>query len=260
MSQQQNERHPTSKGVLFPRRSPDTVTIARHPAASELDPLVRHYWIPRWSLPPGETSTQSVLQYPVVNLVINDDFAGAFGPARGAGGRELSGTGWAFGVLLRPAGGRAILGDDVAGLTEHPFPLPPELAAEVRAASADDHAMIAAFEHWLLQRGSVPDAGGERINAVVEAIENDRELVRVDQLAERFGLGVRALERLTAHYLGVSPKGVVQRYRLQEAAHALASEHPPALAELAARLGYSDQAHFTRDFTRVIGVTPARYR
>jgi AraC-like DNA-binding protein len=30
-------------------------------------------------------------------------------------------------------------------------------------------------------------------------------------------------------------------------------------AELAAVLGYADQAHLTRDFTAVIGVPPARY-
>ncbi len=30
-------------------------------------------------------------------------------------------------------------------------------------------------------------------------------------------------------------------------------------AELAAALGYADQAHLTRDFTAVIGVPPARY-
>uniref|UniRef100_UPI0036F1D34D helix-turn-helix domain-containing protein n=1 Tax=Fodinicola feengrottensis TaxID=435914 RepID=UPI0036F1D34D len=30
-------------------------------------------------------------------------------------------------------------------------------------------------------------------------------------------------------------------------------------AELAAHLGYADQAHFTRAFTATVGVSPARY-
>ena len=56
---------------------------------------------------------------------------------------------------------------------------------------------------------------------------------------------------------------VVQRYRLHEAAAQLASRHPPALAALAAlaaSLGYADQAHFTRDFKRMVGETPRSFR
>jgi AraC-like DNA-binding protein len=30
-------------------------------------------------------------------------------------------------------------------------------------------------------------------------------------------------------------------------------------AALASELGFSDQAHFTRDFTTVVGTSPARY-
>ena len=33
-----------------------------------------------------------------------------------------------------------------------------------------------------------------------------------------------------------------------------------ALAELAADLGYADQAHFTRDFGKVVGQPPGDYR
>ena len=31
------------------------------------------------------------------------------------------------------------------------------------------------------------------------------------------------------------------------------------MGELAALLGYADQAHFTRDFSRVTGTTPGRF-
>ena len=34
---------------------------------------------------------------------------------------------------------------------------------------------------------------------------------------------------------------------------------PVVWAEVAAELGYSDQAHLTRDFTALIGEPPARY-
>jgi AraC-like DNA-binding protein len=53
---------------------------------------------------------------------------------------------------------------------------------------------------------------------------------------------------------------VIQRYRLHEAAEQLKMSSPPALAALAADLGYADQAHFARDFKRVIGTSPEVYR
>lgn len=58
----------------------------------------------------------------------------------------------------------------------------------------------------------------------------------------------------------MSPKWVIQRYRLHEAAAQLTSGRPPTLAALAAALGYFDQAHFARDFKSIVGAAPSAYR
>ena len=58
--------------------------------------------------------------------------------------------------------------------------------------------------------------------------------------------------------LGLTPKWLIQRRRLQEAAERLRG-HPAGLGEVAAVLGYADQAHFTRDFARVTEMTPGRF-
>ena len=71
--------------------------------------------------------------------------------------------------------------------------------------------------------------------------------------------GSRTLQRLFARYVGVSPKWVLRRYRLHEAAAALAREQDRPWAEVAAELGYFDQSHFIRDFTAAIGLTPVAY-
>jgi AraC-like DNA-binding protein len=60
--------------------------------------------------------------------------------------------------------------------------------------------------------------------------------------------------------VGVSPKWIIRRYRLHEAADRLANGGAADLAELAAALGYYDQAHLTRDFTALVGKSPAEYR
>ena len=72
-------------------------------------------------------------------------------------------------------------------------------------------------------------------------------------------MNVRTLQRLFDKYVGVSPKWVVQRYRLHEAAEQLAAGSTTSQADLAIALGYSDQAHFNRDFKAVVGTSPGEY-
>jgi AraC-like DNA-binding protein len=52
---------------------------------------------------------------------------------------------------------------------------------------------------------------------------------------------------------------VLRRYRLLEAAESVREGKPVSWAEIAADLGYADQAHLTRDFRAAIGQTPAAY-
>src|ERR1019366_6732580 len=79
------------------------------------------------------------------------------------------------------------------------------------------------------------------------------------ELAAAAGMTARGLQRLFADYVGVSPKWVMRRARLHEAAEQADSGELVDWAELAAGLGYADQAHLTRDFTATIGVPPAQY-
>jgi AraC-like DNA-binding protein len=53
---------------------------------------------------------------------------------------------------------------------------------------------------------------------------------------------------------------VIQRHRLLEAAERIGQAEPSAgYADLALELGYSDQAHFVRNFKAIVGVTPGAY-
>ncbi len=84
-------------------------------------------------------------------------------------------------------------------------------------------------------------------------------VAKVDDVVRLAGLSKRTLERLFREYVGVGPKWVIQRYRLHEAAEYAATGKPLDWADLAARLGYADQAHFIRDFKRIVGQSPSRY-
>jgi AraC-like DNA-binding protein len=52
---------------------------------------------------------------------------------------------------------------------------------------------------------------------------------------------------------------VLQRHRVHLAADLLAADPARDLAGLAAAVGYYDQAHFSTDFQRATGATPAAY-
>ncbi len=100
----------------------------------------------------------------------------------------------------------------------------------------------------------------ELVNQVVQTIASDPNLLRVDSVAEQFGLSIRKLQRLFLNFVGVSPKWVVQRFRLIEAAERMRGVAVPLdFTSLALELGYSDQSHFIRDFKVMVGMTPAKY-
>lgn len=70
-------------------------------------------------------------------------------------------------------------------------------------------------------------------------------------------ISTRTLQRLFKRYIGVSPKWVIDRYRMIDAVEALNRGDSPDLADLAYRLGYFDQAHFTRAFSALVGRPPS---
>lgn len=246
--------------------------VHRFAPAADLAGVARRYWLPVWSLPPGEATVQRVLRYPVCLVVVAADYARFYGPATGLSVQELRGAGWACGVMLQPAAGSMVLGDAVSTVTDRVVPLEDvpglpgaALVGAVRTALGDDpadagrqRAALAAFDDALRSLPPVDDEG-RLVNAVVEHVETDPSVLRVGQVCEAFGLGERALQRLTARRVGLNPKWLVQRRRLQEVAGRLATDPALSLAGIAADLGYADQAHLTRDFRAVTGVTPARY-
>jgi AraC-like DNA-binding protein len=120
-------------------------------------------------------------------------------------------------------------------------------------------AMAAAAERLLLAHLPAIDPDIAMIGDLVAKIAADRSLTSVEGLVALSGLGKRRLQRLFDQYVGVSPKWVINRYRLHEAIAQLQSGQPVSWAELALELGYFDQSHFIRDFRRLLGRTPADY-
>jgi AraC-like DNA-binding protein len=256
---------PAARGVLDPRSGERWFELDMLRPAEELAELVEHFWTVTWDLRGRDSYTQHVLPHPSVHVVVEDDRAEVVGVTTGRFSRVLEGKGRAFGIKFRPAGFHPFLGSSVSALTDCMVPIAEvfgaggEALAERVRGLRDPADLLQAAEAFVRARGAPPDPRVPRVNQVVADIMEDRAITRVDQVVERTGIGTRRLQRLFADYVGVSPKWVVQRYRLHEAAERLAADEELDLATLAVELGYFDQAHFARDFKAIVGSPPNRY-
>ncbi|MDO9496045.1 MAG: helix-turn-helix domain-containing protein [Nocardioides sp.] len=244
--------------------------VHRFAPAPELADVVRRYWLPVWSLPPGRTTVQRVLQYPVCLVVVSADYAHVVGPTTGLSTRELAGEGWAVGAMLQPAAGAMLLdgpvvADTVREVTSLATVDGAALVADIRTAMAPaaseparQQGAVAALEAALAGLGPV-DEEGLLLNAIVDYVEGEPQVRRVGQICDKFAITERSLQRLAARRIGLSPKWLIQRRRLHEASERLRESATVDLARVAADLGYADQAHFGRDWRRVTGLTPGAY-
>ena len=249
-------------GILNARAARDAFGFQERAPAPALAPYVAHYWIVTWDLRGREPYEQWVLPYPSVNMTFKPGRCRVAGVPRGRFSEVLEGAGRVFGVRFTPAGFRPFLGAPASTITDRFVPVAeifgPGLAEDVLAA--DDDAAVAVVERFLAARApAAPDPDAVLVDAVAARVAADPGITRVDDLATGFGVGMRRLQRLFAGYVGVGPKWVIRRYRLHEAAARAAGGADVDWVALAADLGYSDQAHFTRDFTAMVGQSPARY-
>jgi len=243
----------------------------RYEASPEFAGLLQRFWIPIWSVPPGQEAPQRVLQYPVCLIVITAQYARFYGVTSGLSTTTLVGEGWAVGLMCAPAAGFLIARGPVAAYTDrfvdvtdvlqvHGEPLVDQVRAAMATnpESADAHLVAMAAYGDALRPLTPIDPEGRLVNRIVEFVEKRSDVTRVTQLREEFDLSERALQRLVHRRLGLTPKWLIQRRRLQEAAERLRHQ-PTRLAEVAAALGYADQSHFIRDFARVTSMTPGEF-
>ena len=253
-------------GVLHPGLAARRFQLARHEPSEELAPFVEWYWILRWDLRGEPPHTQTILPHPNVNLGFEASGAGIFGVDTRLFTRSLAGAGRVLGVKFRPGGFRPFWQAPVSQLTDRVVPASrvfgpraERARQEIVAGAGDDAAMVGHAEVLLGTARPEPDPLAEQTADLVSHITDDPGLRRVDELSAASGMTVRSLQRLFADYVGVSPKWVMRRARLHEAAERADGGDPVDWAVLAADLGYADQAHLTRDFTVTLGVSPARY-
>jgi AraC-like DNA-binding protein len=254
-------------GVLHPHESRAHYRLQRMVAPPDLAAHLAHLWIVEWDLGDGPSYTAGVLPFPSVNVTLETARPSRVtGVTTGRYDYEVEGAGRVVGARFRPGGFRPLLDRPVADLTDRVlgvdevFPGADVGAlAEAAVGAPDDAAAVDVILRLLRTRLPIPDPTAELIAHLVDVVAARPDVTRVEQLAERIDATPRHLQRLFREYVGVSPKWVLMRHRLQNATEEMAVGERFDAGRLAARLGYADQAHFTRDFKAVVGLTPGAY-
>lgn len=167
-----------------------------------------------------------------------------------------------FGVRFRPGMARYFLDLRPSELIDRHLDVPaflgfrPEQVAEAPTLPAKS-AMLGQALMKILHRDDVKLSPLDR---AIHHVQQNLGVGRVEILADMCGLSSRQVERTVFGAVGLSPKLLLRILRIQAAITAIHEAPQGSLADLAAALGYSDQAHMNRDFRLLTGRTPSQYR
>ncbi|GAB3263063.1 helix-turn-helix domain-containing protein [Nocardioides dilutus] len=262
-------------GILRPELHDSVVRRDRLAPAAALTAWVEHYWSVEWDLEDRSPFVAEVVSHPSIHITVESGSRPRFGHTMPAGllhgvvtrrfSHELVGSGRVFGVKFHPGGFGAFTGADVAAWTDRVLPLSvafggsaEPLVRAVLAAPADAE-RVDAVDDFLMTRAPERDERYDAVLDLVREIRDDPTLTTVEAAARRHALSERTLQRLFRRYVGVGPKWVLRRARLLDAVDRIDTGRYDDLASLAHQLGWFDQAHFTRDFSALVGQPPAAY-
>ena len=253
------------RGILNLKAGEKKFQLSRYPPAQDLSFSVERYWIVSWDLRGQEPYVQETLPYPCVNLVIEQDQSRVYGVETGKFARLLENTGRVFGIKFKPGAFYPFVKAPVSQLTNSSisfrdaFGVDSTALEEAILSQEDEREMVVHAESFLRERLPERDKNVGVINEIVDYIIAHREITKVDDFVSQLHLNKRTLQRLFRQYVGVSPKWVIKRYRLHEVAERLAGGEVVDWPGMVVELGYSDQAHFIKDFKAIVGSTPAEY-
>jgi AraC-like DNA-binding protein len=137
-------------------------------------------------------------------------------------------------------------------------------AEEGHALAADTLLRVAVTRLLRLNGGPLPQrdvrTAGAQVAARARAVLEERllEPPTLERLARDLGTGPFALLRAFREAYGMPPHAWLTDARVRRARRLLDAGTTPA--EAAVAVGFTDQPHLNRHFTRIVGVPPGAYR
>jgi len=256
--------HDVSHGLVRPWHRGRSFALESRAPQPTLAHLIDRFWMVRWDLRNREPFRQEILPHPSINLVIEPDGARVWGVPTRRDARVLHGQGWALGTKFQPGAFTAITGLEAHAITNSSLPVTALLHQDLDPALFADpndalELAVAEIETRLAPGADIDDPNLELVAAVIATMRDLAPDARAKEIAAKHYIAPRTLQRLFRRYVGVSPKWVLKRLRIHDAAQRLATGHEVPWTTLALDLGYYDHAHFIRDFRLIVGRSPAAY-
>lgn len=96
-------------------------------------------------------------------------------------------------------------------------------------------------------------------SALQQLHENYRDNIAITELAKTANLSLSSFLRKFKATFNMTPKEYLRHLRVQEACH-LIVQTTQTFAQISHHCGFSDQAHFSREFSRILKDPPSAYR
>ena len=258
------------RGVVGRAASTSVFDLDRWAPSDAAARFVEHFWSVSWDLREQGPFDSTVITFPSMHITHEwgDDSPRHGFPlpntlVQGVVERvfhtTISERGAVVGARFRPGGYAARFDRDAAVMRGRVQPVDHELFGgpihldnEVKSASARLDELIGASSGDL-------DPTYVSLTGLIDRIRDDDRLHRVEQVMRQSPWSARTTQRVFRRYVGVPVKWVLCRYRLQQAALEIESHPGVDFADLAVRLGWYDQAHFSNDFRTMLGCTPGEY-
>ncbi|MGG3572513.1 AraC family transcriptional regulator [Bacillus gobiensis] len=259
-----NQAHP-NKGILNKKTGDLKYTLLRHTPSEDLHFFIQRYWTVNWDLRGQAPYRQKILSHPCVNMVFEKGDSRIYGISKETSSHLLKDEGQVFGIKFKPGGFYPFINFPVSHLTNRSLPIEEVFGTTVKKVEDElfslegEDMRIQLVENFFREHLPERNKNAELTTQIAEHIAANREITKVEQLAHMFKINKRKLQRIFNQFVGVSPKWVIKRARLHEAAELAEKGKRPDWSQLALELGYYDQSHFIKDFKRVIGKSPKEY-
>ncbi|WP_147821041.1 helix-turn-helix transcriptional regulator [Salidesulfovibrio onnuriiensis] len=166
------------------------------------------------------------------------------------------------GIRFRP-GGASILPAPASEFASLDVPIRdifPDLAPMVDFLGETEpvpEQLIATVENHLLDRLRLGEKDTRLSLTAATRLSMPGAAPSVAELAHDMGVSQKTLERSFKHTVGLTPKKFARVNRLTHSLRLLTQQ---PIAHTALDAGYTDQAHFTKEFKQLCGVTPAQFQ
>jgi len=180
---------------------------------------------------------------------------------------RIAGQSEIFGIRFYPAAAAFLLKEEIHQFNNNVFDLTSVLGNSINELHAQlqdtlsTKRRIELVDAYLIKKLAAHTKTLDRIDLVQQVMN---ELTHKDffdninNVAERYGISSRYLQKVFLHYTGLSPKLYAQINRFQNSLILIGKGDRP-LTAIAYECGYFDQSHFIREFKSFTGFAPSGF-